>query len=257
MNEISIHEAKKRLMGACPALYAYAVLDLNNYEGETENSYAYESHGAIIIKKWWSNSEYSWLICDVGNSDMIAAMKEPKEAFNNQKLSSTYFIGNIPENYDTNGKWVRLKFACTSGGKTYDDTAVRVLTEENREQMILLTTVPEDDSNMAKMTARGIKNDYDYARDCDIQMLGIFDGTTLAGAVSVADRWGELFHINNIFISRNYRGRKYATRLINTATGMHPGIIYTYDCNIDNFASIASAKSAGYILTGTFILYNG
>jgi len=250
MSEISIEEAKRQLMIACPPLYAYIVLNFN-YEGVTENSTAYINHGAIILKRWRSDDDYSWFICDIGNSDMYAAIKDFKENFNDDKYTEIYFIGNIPENYDTNGQTVRLKFTCT--GKMYDDKDIKILDKSDYSQMTILTNVPEDDSSRAKVFAGNIMQDYEYAEASNVQVLGIFDSSKLAGAVSIADRWGELMHVNNIFVSKDYRGRKYATRLIRAATALHPGVIYTYECHVSNLASIASAKSADYTLVGTFI----
>ena len=252
MNEISIEEVKRQFMIACPELYAYIVLDFN-YEGVTENSSAYTSHGAIILKRWLNKNDYSWFVCDIGDSDMYAAIKDFEENFYDDKYTEVYFIGNIPEDYNINGKTVRLKFTCT--GKTYDDNDIRLLDKDDFKQMTILTTVSEDDSVRTKVFAGNIMNDYEYAESSDVQILGIFDSSTLAGAVSIADRWGELMHINNIFVSQDYRGRKYATRLIRAATSLCPGVIYTYECHVDNLVSIASAKSADYTLSGTYIVY--
>lgn len=254
MNEISINEAKKLLMNSCAGLYAYIVFDFN-YKGVNEKSSAYESNGGVILKRWWRDSEYWWYICDLGDSDMTTLINESRMAFDYDiKNEEIYFIGNIPKDYDT-GKANKIQFKFTrtgEAGNNYCD--IRLLSESDSEQVEILTSVSDDDSNMAKKIAGNINYDFNNAQKSDMYLLGIFDGITLAGAVSIADRWGDLMHIHNIFVSRDYRGRKYATRLIRAATAMYPGVIYTYDCDTDNFASISSAKSAGYTLAGTYIL---
>ena len=85
------------------------------------------------------------------------------------------------------------------------------------------------------------------------KMLGIFDGVTLAGAVEVLNYDMKLMRVLNIFVSRKYRGRRYATRLIRAALALYPGAKFDYDCAKNNLASVAPAKSEGFLLAGTFI----
>jgi RimJ/RimL family protein N-acetyltransferase len=255
MNEITVNEAKIRLTDASPSMYAEIVSDFR-YERVSEKSSAYECHGAIILKWWTEDSDYIWYICDLGDSDVISAIKSSRKRFNYDTANEyKYFLGDIPENYDAGAGLIRLKFSC-SGKSINTNSDIRLLSEEDRKLMLSLTSAVKNDSDNAKKVANWIMyNDFDCSKqDPDIQLLGIFDGPTLAGAVSVINRWNkEEIIIHNIFVSINYRGRGYATRLICAATAMYPDIIYTYDCDISNIPSIASAKSASYTLAGTYI----
>jgi ribosomal protein S18 acetylase RimI-like enzyme len=255
MKIITIDEAKEKLMNICPSMYIRFLGDLRYDNVIKEDCSAYESHGAIIFKfKWISASD--WYICDLGDSDMPAAVKEARETFNyDVRTEEIYFLKDIPENYDFGKLRVRLKFARIGDKFSYNDSNIRLLAKNDAEQMRALTTTPDNDSDMSKKIARYIMDNFqnflDYGESSETDLLGIFDGITLAGAVSIADRWGELNYINNIFVSCDYRGRKYATRLLRAATSMYPEAIYTYECENNNFASIATAKSAGYNFVGT------
>ena len=253
MVKITINEAKERLKNASVDLYATIIFYLRD-DDVNARVYAYESHGAIIISQWYYNINYWWHLCDVGGSDMVAAAADVKNTFGNDILiNQAYFLNDIPKDYyvDTNDTrtMIMLKFAGV--GKPYNDSDIRLLMKNDREQIISLSA-PNDDSDFAEKIeneATNLSADFDG----DLRLLGIFDEVTLAGAVSVNVNNTELIRVMNIFVSRKYRGRGYATRLIRAAMALYTDTWYDYECLKSNLASAASAKAAGYTLAGTFI----
>ena len=251
MKELSLEEAKKRLTSASAALYANVISEYDKVKS------AYESHSGIILKKL-NDACYWWFICDLGNSDMIELIKESRAAFGyNIGQELLYFVGEIPDNYKAESEDCTQLFFARIGEACDNDCDIRILSENDRSQVEILTKVPDDDSDRAKNIAGDIQRDFDNAgkiEKYDIYLLGIFDCAALVGAVSLlADKLGTSIYVANIFVTRDYRGRNYATRLLRTATAMYPGVAYSYECAPNNFASIATAKSAGYILAGAYI----
>jgi GNAT superfamily N-acetyltransferase len=245
MVRITINEAKKRLMNAYPGLYADFVSDLNGTNSILQ-SCAYESYGSVIVKtfRYYGSEILVWYICDVGNSDMTSALAE-LTAQDDDTLDKIMICAGECEGVHC------LIFSCM--GKPYDDPDIRLLCENDRDQFMSLTTVPEYDDEFAKSIACNLTGSFsDMKHDSSIQILGIFCGMTLAGAISVKNK-KEVITVTNVFVSHDYRGRGYASRLIRSAMAMYPDTRYSYSCGTDNYPSIASAKSAGFVFEGTYI----
>jgi len=228
-------------MDACPGLYASIAADLR--KGRPR---AYESHGAIILKSLWYYDEHSrgkpiWYACDLGSSDLDAARAALKCKIGKRAI---YRIG--PHSDECSLVFSRM-------GEPYDDPDIRQLTEDDRKQILEILAVPADDSYEAKAIAEVIRESLADTLKCsDKYLLGIFDGADLAGLLKLSDEnSGELMHIDDVFVPRQHRGRKYAPRLIRAATAMVPGARYVYSCGSENAASIASAQSAGFALAGS------
>lgn len=245
MIEITVNEARKRLINASHGLYADFISYLHD-DDIISRSNAYESHGAVIIKTLYAFETFTWYICDIGNSDMSLALTELTEKFGNKIDRSMFYIGNYEGEHC-------LSFSCI--GKPYDDSDIRSLSEDDLEQIRSVLTVPDDDSEYAKIIAQNINEVLtEIFYNTQKHILGIFDGKTLAGMITFNNRNNmELIHMSNVFISRDYRRRGYATRLIRAATAVYPDVIYSYSCGTSNLASAASAKSAGYVFDGTYI----
>ena len=252
MFEIAIDEAIERLKNANEYLYAEIMITLGYDEIKTK-SHAYESRGAVMIKQWYWGTLFCWHLCDICGADMIAAAADFKNMFGDDiKIKYAYFLEDMPGEYDMSineGTVVHLRFGGV--GKLYDDADIRLLSENDREQIISLTASNNDTGDTEfENVAQNLNSD--FSGD-NYKLLGIFDGVTLAGAVEVLNYDMKLMRVLNIFVSRKYRGRGYAARLIRAALALYPGAIYDYDCYKSNLASAASAKSAGLILAGTFI----
>jgi hypothetical protein len=245
MIEITINEAKKRLMNTCPGLYADFVSYLHD-DDIIHKSYACESHGAIVIRTLYAFETFTWYICDVGNSDMNSALAEINEKFGNNVDKAMFCIGS----YEGDNC---ISFSCI--GEPYEDSSIRPLNENDREQILSVTTVPDDDSEYAKIISKNIRDEFqNIMNNPQKHILGIFDSDILAGVITFNNRNnGELIFISNVFVPYNYRKRGYTTRLIKAATAMYPDIRYVYSCGTYNFVSAASAKSAGYTFDGTYI----
>lgn len=247
MLEITLNEAKKRLMNAYPGLYANLVSDLRDND-TISKSRAYDSHGAVLLRTFWyyGSDILKWYICDIGNSDMALAHNELTEK-SNDNLDKIMIYARECEGVHC------LIFSCI--GKPYNDPDIRLLCENDREQILSLTTVPDDDNQYAKSIAHNLTEDFsDMKDDSSIHVLGIFDGTTLAGVISIKNKNNkEVIVVSNVFVSHHYRGLGYAPRLIRAAMAMYPDERYSYSCGTDNYPSIVSAKAAGYAFEGTYI----
>lgn len=247
MVEITVNEAKKRLMNACPGLYADLVVDLHD-NNTISKSRAYESHGSVIVKtfRYYGSDILIWYICDVGNSDMTSALAELTEK-NDDNLDKIMIFARECEGVHC------LIFSCM--GKPYDDSDIRLLCENDREQFLSLTTVPDDDNEFAKSIAYNLTESFSVIKhDSSIHIYGIFNGITLAGAISIKNKNNnEVIGVTDVFISRDYRGRGYAPRLIRSAMAKYPDARYSYSCGTNNYPSIASAKFAGFVFEGTYI----
>lgn len=257
MNEIMIDEAIERLKKANPYLYAEVIITLG-FDEYKEKSSVYESNGCIIIKLWsYHNDFYGdvfwWYLCDTGDSDISEAATDFKCTFgDNIKINQVFFLGDIPSDYDMSinaGTQVYLRLGGI--GNPYIDPDIRLLSENDSEQLISLATLDDDNFVGSEKICTRYFLKYEFSQH--EQLLGIFDGKTLAGAISVLNYNMELGRIINIMVSRKYRGRKYATRLIRAALALYPDLKYDYDCTKSNIASEASAKSAGFIVAGTHI----
>jgi len=240
MKQITILEAKQRLLAACPGLYANLTIDLR----EEPNSRAYEYHGAVILKTMihYSSSEIKpiWYICDAGSSNLAAA----QDALRRKKRKATYYIS--PRAGENCLVFSRL-------GEAYDDPAIRPLTPEDEATICSILHVAEDDSEEARIIAGIIRSELaTYIVDPTRHFLGLFEETALRGVLVYNNRGnGEVTVINDVFVPREQRGRGFAVRLVRAATAVHPGARYVYSCGSQNFASIATAKKAGYMLAGT------
>lgn len=249
MIEISINEAKKCLIDSSLALYGDLVYHLQDVDIVGKSS-AYESHGAIIIKTTWYHSEnIVWYLCDIGNSNMISALTELTKKFGKNINRAMYCLRDYPGDHC---------YVFERKGELYNDVAIRLLSENDRELIISLTKVADDDNEYAIDIAKMIHENIAEINNKNIYVHGIFDGTILAGLIiskkhNIIEFNLEYVNIVDLFITRNYRGRGYATRLIRYATAVFPDLNYIYSCGTINLASIASAKSAGYILGGTYI----
>jgi len=234
MVEITIDEAKNRLMTVRPGLYAGFVSGSNDWLN------AYENHGVVIVKRPWYNNpdEIIYFTCDVGNSDadLNLVLEELGEV---SKIM--WYIGEYPSDQT-------LCFSCI--GTPYEDSSIRPLTENDREQVMVVTNVPDNDTEFGKGIAINIKENFSTVP----HVLGIFANTELAGIITLENiNNGEVIKIINVFVPLNFRGRGYAPRLIRAATAMYPGALYEYNCYSTNHASAAAAKSAGYIFEGTHV----
>jgi RimJ/RimL family protein N-acetyltransferase len=252
MIEITIDEAVERLKNANEYLYAETIITLG-YDEIRNKSYAYESYKVIIIKQWCYGATFYWHLCDVGDSDMVSAAEDFKNAFADDiKINYTYFLKDKPDDYDMSineGTVAHLRFGGV--GKSYNDIDIRLLSESDRKQILFLTTPnPVGNNYEFENVAQNLNSD--FSND-NYKLIGIFDGVTLAGAVEVLNYDMKLMRVLNIFILRKYRGQGYATRLLRAALALYPGAKYDYDCEKSNVVSAASARSAGFILAGTFI----
>lgn len=249
MIEITLSEAKKRLMDARPGLYADLVSDLCD-NSVILRSRAYESHGAVIVKtfRYYGSDTLIWYICDIGESDMTSALADLAEE-NDDNLDRIMIYARECEGIHC------LVFSCL--GRPYDDSDIRLLSEDDRGQFLSFTDVPEDDNEFARSIANNLTGSFsDMIQDSSIHILGIFDGKTLVGAISIKNKSNnEVIVVNNILISRDYRGRGYSARLIRSAMAMYLGALYSYSCGTDNYPSIASAKAVGFVFEGTYIFY--
>jgi hypothetical protein len=256
MIESTIYHAVEKLINVCPGIYTDLLRRLHNADIK-ESSFAYESHGAVILNfnDRLRNDWHLYNICDSGNSDMISAVKEAREAFQYDLMDEeVYFLGEIPQDYDVGKSRSSLKFICTGAQSKDIDLNIHLLSESDREQVNVLTAL-SDGSDNEKFVAECIKDNFDYSTgDSAMKMLGIFDGNTLAGAVSVTNRNIGLIYVNNIFVSRVYRGRKYSTCLLRAAMSLYPDVLYSYTCAADNTASKAAAESAGFEFAGTWLI---
>ena len=254
MKEISIDEARKHLMDARPGLYAGFVSGWAYDENIISKSSAYKSknHSAVIIKTFrgYGSNPLVWYICDTGNSDMASAHAEVTKN-NNDKLNIIMIHARKLE-----GSYC-LVFSCI--GKPYDDSDIRFLSENDHEQILFITTVPEDDNEFAKSISQNLLQDFsDMIQKSSKHILGIFDGKTLAGAIVIGKPNNEeSVCVGDIFIPRQYRGRGYAPRLIRAGMALYPGVRFIYDCGSDNYPSIAAAKSAGFVFEGTWDFLDG
>ena len=254
MIEITINEARKRLMAARPGLYAGFVSSWADDEDISSKSSAYESknHSAVIIKtfRFYGSNPLVWYICDTGNSDMAAAHAELSEKNYDHSDVIMIYARELEGSYS-------LIFSCI--GKPYDDSDIRFLSETDREQILSITTVPDDDNEFGKSISQNLLQDFsEMIQESNSHMLGIFDGETLAGAINI---WkpnnDESVSVGSIFIPRNYRGRGYAPRLIRAGMAIYPGARFIYNCGSDNYPSMAAAKSAGFVCEGTWDFLNG
>jgi len=243
MIEITTNEAKDRLMSARPGLYASFAA------WEYDSAYESKSHSAIIIKI--GSNPFVWYICDTGNSDMDLAHAELTKN-NDDKLDIIMiYARKLEGSYCWN-------FSCI--GKPYDDSDIRLLSENDREQVMAITSVlSNDDNEFAESIAQNLLEHFlEMIQNSGICMFGIFDGETLAGAITIAKPNNKkATRILDIFIPNQYRGRGYAPRLIRAGLALYPEFIYTYDCGSDNYPSIAAAKSAGFVFEGTWDFLDG
>jgi len=251
--EITINEAKNRLMSACPGLYAGFVSDWAYDEKVFSNSSAYESRSntAVIVKTFrgYGSNPLVWYICDTGDSDMDLAHSEISKN-NADKLDIIMIYAR-----ELKGDYC-LIFSCV--GKPYDDPDIRFLSENDRKQMIS-TTVPDNDNEFAKSISQNLlQNFLNMIQYSNSHMLGIFDGETLAGVIEISKpKNKEAVCVNYVFVPIDYRGRGYAPRLIRAGMAVYPGIRYIYSCGSDNNPSIAAAKSAGFVCEGTWDFLDG
>lgn len=257
MIEITMNEAKEKLMNASSALYeqSFYTIQLNDKHSK---SCAYESHNSVIIKAFRGvdPGEFTWKICYVGNSDVLSALAEVKEESGDNIRIDVYRIGE----YDG-------ELIFTGTGKTYSDPDIRPIFENDIEQIRSLVTIPDDDTDYAKSIGKSIENQIATIGYPWVHTLGIFDGLTLAGVIISVMSFPQILveqkkipknfvHINSIFIHRDYRGRGYAPRSIRAATAVCPDARYSYICHKENLPSKVSIKSAGYSLAGTWRIYN-
>lgn len=244
MIEITINEAMKNLMGSCPGLYADFVIDFSDVSIASISS-AYKCGDAIAIKTLWSNSnEYIWYICDTGDSNMDLALAD-LNTYDKNEFDKILIHAKELDSINC------LIFSCF--GTPYEDEFIRALNESDSEQMLSLTTVHDDDNPFSKSISECLRNNYlSIKKDSSIHTLGIFEGVTLTGAISIKNKHNSVIVISDIFVPKEYRGKGYATRLIHAALSMYPGVRYSYSCGTDNNASISSAKSAGFVFEGTY-----
>lgn len=246
MVNITINEAKARLMNSHPGLYAEIVSGLHD-EKIIAKSCAYECNGTVMVKTLWCDSEeFIWYICDINSSDMESALTELKGK-ENDNLDKILIYARECEGIHC------LIFSNT--GKPYIDSDIIPLCENDYEHVLSLTTVQDNDDVFTKSISQNLFNDFsDMENDTSICILGIFKDNTLTGAISVKNKNnGEVIVISNILVSEKYRGQGCAPRLIRAALALYPDIRYFYSCGTDNDASIASVKSAGFVFEGTYI----
>ena len=242
MMEITVNEAKDRLMSARPGLYA-------SFAGWAyDSAYKSEKHSAVIIRapRGYGSNPFVWYICDTGNTDMDLAHTEVKENNDDELDVIMIYARELQGTYC-------LNFSCI--GKPYDDPDIRFISEDDRGQVFSITNVSDDDNPFAESIAQNLLQNYiDMIQNSDRHMLGIFDGETLAGAVAIEKPNNQkAVRIIDIFIPHESRGRGYAPRLIRAGLALYPGLRFTYDCGSDNYPSVAAAKSAGFVFEGTWV----
>jgi len=238
MNEITIDAAIARLMDACPGLYASLAADLREVK-----SSAYESNGAVIVKTKFDHSRKTlWMACDLGCSDLEAARAELNEHIRRRDMRSTYRIGVYSD---------ECSLLLSRLGEPYGDPAMRILNKGDRKQILSALDTPKDDSYEGRVIAGVIRKSLkETMKNPDKHLLGLFNDGDLAGVLKLSAR-NEVICVDDVFVRRECRGRKYAPRLIRAAAAMYPGARYVYSCGSGNAASIASAQSAGFALAGT------
>lgn len=243
MKEIDLNEALKTLMNRQPGLYAD--FDFSD-DIIASMSSAYHCSDAIAIKTLnWNQTQFIWYLCDIGNCNM--------------ELSLTTLNAHDPENLDKILIYAKavdgvhcLVFSCT--GKPYEDACIRLLEEKDSEQLLALTTIYDDNNPFSQSIAENIQNQYFHLKeDAALHMLGIFEGATLAGAISIENKHNKVIVIRDVFVAKEYRGKKYATRLIRAALALYIDAPYSYSCGSDNPASSAAAKAAGFAFEGTYV----
>jgi len=260
MNKITIDEAAKRLMDACPTLYIDLVCWLKT--GDTaDKSSAYISRNAVILNVFYGDDRYEWYICDTGKSRMQAAIKSARKAFGydpRMAREKTYFLGGIPRRFkkrDIKISSRRFTLSCVSKIHHENDDSIRLLTENDIELAAPFLSV--DDGNFGYV-GKNIARDFRQCitEDPNIRFLGIFNGGSLAGMISYeAQPESNYVHLRDIFILPEYRKGGYAGRLTAAALSMHPGLLYICEINGNNAASLATAKAAGFTVADAFIAY--
>lgn len=245
MELLSIKDAAERLQGASPGLYADFLAATRQHWAAAQ---AYACAGAVVVKTAGYSSdpaEVVWYICDTGGSQVKTALRAVRQVAG-QAGVSLFYMGTCRGQHS-------LLFSRM--GEAYADTGIRALQAGDAAQLTALTDVPRRDWNpAARPIAQSIQKNFAQSLcDTNRQLLGIFDGAALAGAVSIARAENAaLITISNVFVPAAYRGRGYAARLVRAATAVEPSARYVYSCGSGNTASIATAKSAGYHLAGAF-----
>lgn len=245
MLQLSLNKAKEKLMTIRPGLYADFVSGLHS-QSITESSSAYELRGAIAIKApSWDNKKQVWYICDIGESDMPAALAELR-ANDTDNLDIIMIYARELEGIHC------LIFS--NIGKEHEDPAIRALSSADSKQVVALTTVEDDGNIFNKSISENIYNDFlKLDNDVSMQLLGIFNGNMLVGAISIENRnHNEVIIVRHLFVAKNHRGKGYASRLVKSALTLYPEARYSYSCGTDNHASVATAKATEFTFEGTY-----
>jgi len=245
LKQISIKKATKILREIKAGLYAEFISSLL-VQTVIERSTAYELCGSIVIKTpSWDKKSDVWYICDIGNSDMNSTFNEI-QSNNDEKLDIIMIHAK-----QIDGEYCYIFSAIGSG---YMDLNVVKLSGMNINDVLMLTTVEDDGDIFNKTISQNIYNDFlKLDKDKAFELYGLYVNKTLVGAISIENRskLGVVI-IRELFVSKSTRGKGYAKRLLKSALGLYPNMQYFYSCGSDNTASIATAKSCGFVFEGTY-----